>query len=44
MAETAANSLQLSPKKALELKVIDGIIHEPSGGAHRYPDLAISKV
>jgi len=44
MAETAANSLQLSPKKALELKVIDGIINEPAGGAHRYPDLAVSKV
>lgn len=44
MAETAANSLQLSPNKALELKVIDGIIKEPSGGAHRYPDQAIAKV
>ncbi len=44
MAETAANSLQLSPKKALELKVIDGIINEPAGGAHRYPELAVSKV
>jgi acetyl-CoA carboxylase carboxyl transferase subunit alpha len=44
MAETAANSLQLSPLKALELKVIDGIINEPSGGAHRYAELAVSKV
>jgi acetyl-CoA carboxylase carboxyl transferase subunit alpha len=44
MAETAANSLQLSPNKALELKVIDGIIKEPAGGAHRYPDQAIQKV
>ncbi|HXH75032.1 MAG TPA: acetyl-CoA carboxylase carboxyltransferase subunit alpha [Bacteriovoracaceae bacterium] len=44
MAETAANSLQLSPNKALELKVIDGIIKEPAGGAHRYPDQAIAKV
>jgi acetyl-CoA carboxylase carboxyl transferase subunit alpha len=44
MAETAANSLQLSPNKALELKVIDGIIKEPAGGAHRYPDHAIQKV
>lgn len=35
MAETAANSLQLSPEKALELKVIDGIIPEPTGGAQR---------
>ncbi len=39
MAETAANSLQLSPNKALELKVIDDIIKEPAGGAHRYPEM-----
>lgn len=44
MAETAANSLQLSPNKALELKVIDDIVKEPAGGAHRYPNLAIEKV
>ncbi len=44
MAETAANSLQLSPNKAMELKVIDGVIKEPAGGAHRYPDQAILKV
>lgn len=44
MAETAANSLQLSPNKAFELKVIDGIIKEPAGGAHRHPEHAIAKV
>lgn len=44
MAETAANSLQLSPNKAFELKVIDGIIKEPAGGAHRYPDRAVQIV
>jgi acetyl-CoA carboxylase carboxyl transferase subunit alpha len=44
MAETAANALQLSPNKALELKVIDAIIKEPSGGAHRYPDKAVQLV
>ena len=44
MAETAANSLQLSPNKAFELKVIDAVIKEPAGGAHRYPDQAIAKV
>jgi acetyl-CoA carboxylase carboxyl transferase subunit alpha len=44
MAETAANALQLSPNKAMELKVIDGIIKEPAGGAHRYPDHAIANV
>jgi acetyl-CoA carboxylase carboxyl transferase subunit alpha len=44
MAETAANSLQLSPNKALELKVIDGIVKEPAGGAHRHADQAIKNV
>ncbi len=44
MAETAANSLQLSPEKALELQVIDGIVKEPVGGAHRYPDRAMEAV
>ena len=44
MAETAANALQLSPNKAFDLKVIDGIIKEPAGGAHRYPEQAIQKV
>lgn len=44
MAETAANSLQLSPNKAFELKVIDGIIKEPAGGAHRNADKAIQMV
>lgn len=39
-AETAANSLQLGPQKAAELKVIDGIIPEPAGGAHRDADVA----
>lgn len=44
MAETAANALQLSPQKALELKVVDGMIQEPIGGAHRYPAEAIKAV
>jgi acetyl-CoA carboxylase carboxyl transferase subunit alpha len=44
MAETAANSLQLSPNKAFELKVIDEVIKEPAGGAHRHPQAAIELV
>lgn len=44
MAETAANALQLSPEKAMELKVVDGVIGEPVGGAHRYPADAIKRV
>lgn len=44
MAETAANALQLSPNKARELEVIDDIIIEPAGGAHRHPEKAIANV
>jgi len=39
-AEFAANSLQLGPQKALELNVIDAIIPEPVGGAHKEPQIA----
>jgi len=39
-AEFAANSLQLEPTKALALQVIDKIIEEPAGGAHKEPVLA----
>jgi len=34
-AEFAANSLQLGPNKAKELNIIDDIIKEPVGGAHK---------
>lgn len=43
-AELAANSLKLDPNKALELKIIDKIIEEPVGGAHRDPEFAYRKV
>lgn len=43
-AQRAANSLQLSPQKALELDIIDNIIEEPIGGAHRAPDEAVKTV
>jgi acetyl-CoA carboxylase carboxyl transferase subunit alpha len=43
-AEQAANSLKLDPRKALELKVIDEVISEPIGGAHRNPTIAAKKV
>lgn len=39
-AELAANSLKLGPKKALELGVIDEIVKEPAGGAHKDVDEA----
>lgn len=43
-AETAANALRLEPETALRLKVIDQIISEPAGGAHRDPEIAIDEV
>lgn len=43
-AELAANSLKLDPNKALELKIIDKIIPEPVGGAHRDPEFAYRTV
>tara|TARA_B100000575_G_scaffold287423_1_gene285753 strand:+ start:1349 stop:2290 length:942 start_codon:yes stop_codon:yes gene_type:complete len=35
-AETASNSLKITAKDCLELKIIDEIIDEPVGGAHRH--------
>ncbi len=35
LAEQASEKLKLSPQELLKLKVIDGIIPEPPGGAHR---------
>jgi acetyl-CoA carboxylase carboxyl transferase subunit alpha len=43
-AEFAANSLQLGPNKAAELGIIDGIVSEPVGGAHRDLHLAADKI
>ncbi len=39
-ANDAAAALKLTSQKALDLKVVDGIIKEPPGGAHRDPELA----
>ena len=38
-AETASNSLKITAKDCLELKIIDRIIEEPIGGAHRHFDV-----
>ncbi len=46
-AEVAANSLDIGPNRALELGVIDDIVSEPSGGAHKDPEAnfeAVKKV
>jgi acetyl-CoA carboxylase carboxyl transferase subunit alpha len=39
-----ANSMRITAQDLLELKVIDAIIPEPLGGAHREPGAAIAKV
>ena len=36
--EDAAEALKLTPEDNLKLKIIDGIISEPVGGAHRNPE------
>lgn len=43
-AEKAANALKLDPNQALKLNVIDQIIPEPPGGAHRDIDLIFKNV
>ncbi|WP_372653191.1 acetyl-CoA carboxylase carboxyltransferase subunit alpha [Halobacteriovorax sp.] len=43
-AEDAANSLKLVPSKALELAVVDSIIEEPIGGAHKNKSAALETV
>ncbi len=40
----AARAMKLSAKDLLDLEVIDEIIEEPSGGAHRYKDLVLQNV
>lgn len=43
-AEVAANSLDIGPNKALELGVIDAIVPESSGGAHKDPEATYEMV
>ncbi len=43
-AKTAAEALKLTAQDLEKLGVIDGIIHEPTGGAHRAPEAAVSAV
>jgi len=42
MTQTAAEALQLTAQNLAKLKVIDAIIAEPMGGAHRAPKAAIN--
>ncbi|GHU10629.1 acetyl-coenzyme A carboxylase carboxyl transferase subunit alpha [Alphaproteobacteria bacterium] len=43
-AMDAANALKLTAQDLLKFKMIDGIINEPLGGAHRDPDFIIKAV
>lgn len=40
----AAEALKITASDLLELEVIDAVIPEPPGGAHRHPDAAIAAV
>ncbi len=43
-AQEAAAAMRITAQDLLELKVIDGIVPEPMGGAHRAPPEAIANV
>lgn len=43
-AEDAAEALKLTAQDLLRLEVIDGVIAEPTGGAHRDPNLTMTRV
>ena len=43
-AEAAANALKLTAADLEELRIIDQVVKEPLGGAHRDPDAAIRSV
>jgi acetyl-CoA carboxylase carboxyl transferase subunit alpha len=43
-AQEAAAAMRISAQDLLDLKLIDGIVAEPLGGAHRAPDDAIQAV
>jgi acetyl-CoA carboxylase carboxyl transferase subunit alpha len=41
-AQDAATNMKITAQDLLRLGVIDGIVSEPTGGAHRDPDAAIA--
>ena len=41
-AKDAAEAMKITPKDLLKMKIIDGIVKEPIGGAHRAPEKAIA--
>ncbi len=40
----AAEALRITAKDCLDLRVVDEVVPEPLGGAHRYPSVAIASV
>lgn len=44
MAQTAAEALKLTAQDLLKFKIVDGIIEEPIGGAHKNPEKTIKAV
>jgi len=44
LAEGAAKAMKITAEDLIALKVVDGVIEEPVGGAHADPALAISRV
>ena len=40
-AKDAATNMKITAQDLLELKIIDGIVSEPLGGAHRAPETVI---
>ncbi|MDX1485303.1 MAG: acetyl-CoA carboxylase carboxyltransferase subunit alpha [Alphaproteobacteria bacterium] len=43
-AKEAAEALRLTAQDLLKMKVIDRIVEEPLGGAHRHPEIAIDNL
>jgi acetyl-CoA carboxylase carboxyl transferase subunit alpha len=43
-AKDVAAAMKITAQDLLQLKVIDGVIEEPLGGAHRQPEKAIAAV
>ncbi|HEY2446468.1 MAG TPA: acetyl-CoA carboxylase carboxyl transferase subunit alpha, partial [Rhizomicrobium sp.] len=42
--QEAAAAMRITAQDLLDLKIIDDIVHEPPGGAHRAPQQTISAV
>jgi acetyl-CoA carboxylase carboxyl transferase subunit alpha len=43
-APDAADALKITAAELLRLKIIDGIVYEPPGGAHRDPALTLRRL